>query len=155
MCPGGIGKAFGFMTVSATSTVTSRADADLSAARCTWIFGSLGTTKVPFWESGRLTAPAGVALPEGVTHPAKTGVIKVGAGTETELKALAGNIFSARLSRNRPLWDLTMVRGLQGNRTAMVARIHHALADGIAGVGMINVLMDPTPDVPRPVRKTR
>jgi len=73
-------------------------------------------------------------------------------GTESDLKAIASTIVSTNLDRQRPLWDLTLVRGMQGNRTGMVARIHHCLADGIAGVGIMNVLMDASavpPPVPR------
>jgi diacylglycerol O-acyltransferase / wax synthase len=68
-------------------------------------------------------------------------------GTEAELKALAGKILGTVMNRKRPLWDITLVHGLQGNRSAMVLRIHHCLADGIAGVGlMMNVLLDPSPE---------
>jgi diacylglycerol O-acyltransferase len=69
-------------------------------------------------------------------------------GTEADLKALASQILSTHLDRERPLWDLTLVRGLDGNRTGMIARIHHCLADGLAGVGIINVLMSITPGQP-------
>ncbi len=75
-------------------------------------------------------------------------------GTETELKALAGSIFSVCLDRRRPMWDITIVRGLNGDRSAMIARLHHSLADGIAGIGMMNVLMDPTP-IARISRRSR
>ena len=76
-------------------------------------------------------------------------------GTETELKAVSGKILSAMMDRQRPLWDCTLMPGLKGNRTAIMVRIHHCLADGIAGVGLMNVLMDPNPE-PRPVpRKKR
>jgi len=75
-------------------------------------------------------------------------------GTEAQLKAIASQIVSTHLDRQHPLWDITLVRGLEGNRTGMVARIHHCLADGIAGVGIMNVLMDPSPVVhPIPRRK--
>lgn len=66
-------------------------------------------------------------------------------GTEAELKQLAGKMLSMPLDRRRPLWDFTLVHGVKGDRTAVVARIHHCAADGIAGIGMMNVLMDPTP----------
>lgn len=66
-------------------------------------------------------------------------------GTDADLKDLAGQLVSARMNREHPLWDFTLVRGLRGNRTAIVARIHHCLADGIAGVGIMNVLMDSSP----------
>ncbi len=77
-------------------------------------------------------------------------------GTEAELKQFAGKILSVPLDRRHPLWDFTIVHGLKGDRTAVVARIHHCAADGIAGIGMMNVLMDPTP-VPfvRPAKKRK
>ena len=77
-------------------------------------------------------------------------------GSDADLKALAGEIFGKVMDRQHPLWDLTLVRGLKGDRTAIIARMHHCLADGIAGVGVLNALMDATPEVPRlPKRKTR
>ncbi len=77
-------------------------------------------------------------------------------GSEAELKALAGKTLGKVMDRQRPLWDLTLVRNLKGNRTGLIARMHHCLADGIAGVGIMSALMDtcPTP-VPAPKRKTR
>jgi diacylglycerol O-acyltransferase len=69
-------------------------------------------------------------------------------GTEAELKSRAAEILSTTLNRERPLWDFTLLRGLKGNRTGAVVRLHHSLADGISGVGLINVLMDPSPNVP-------
>jgi diacylglycerol O-acyltransferase / wax synthase len=65
-------------------------------------------------------------------------------GTDAEFKAVAGKILSKTMDRQRPLWDLTLVRGLKGNRTGVISRVHHCLADGIAGVGIMSVLMDPS-----------
>ena len=77
-------------------------------------------------------------------------------GTESELKALAGRILSKAMDRQHPLWDLTLVHGLKGKRTALIARLHHCLADGIAGVGIMKVLLDASPIAPRlPRRKLR
>jgi diacylglycerol O-acyltransferase / wax synthase len=77
-------------------------------------------------------------------------------GTDAELKALAGRLFGKVMDRQRPLWDLTLVHGLKGNQAALIARMHHCLADGIAGVGLMSVLMDTTPDIkPLPKRKIR
>lgn len=67
-------------------------------------------------------------------------------GTLAELKATVGRIFSQVMDRKRPLWDIILIRGLSGNRTAVVSRAHHCLADGIAGVGLMNVIMDPKPN---------
>jgi len=60
---------------------------------------------------------------------------------------------SERLDRSRPLWQLTVVEGLADGRSALVAKMHHALVDGIAAVDVSTVLLDPTPealDLPPP-----
>src|SRR6516164_769563 len=69
-------------------------------------------------------------------------------GTDIELRALAGKLFSQVMDRRHPLWDITVVRGLKADRTALILRLHHCLADGIAGVGIMNVLLDSSPDAP-------
>ena len=74
-------------------------------------------------------------------------------GTDTELKALAGKLFSTVMDRRHPLWDITIVHGLKGNRTGLILRLHHCLADGIAGVGIMSTLLDSSPEVPRLPRK--
>jgi diacylglycerol O-acyltransferase len=74
-------------------------------------------------------------------------------GTETELKALAGKLLSKVMDRQHPLWDLTLFHGLRGDRTAVLLRLHHCLADGIAGVGIMKVLLDQSPIAPRLPRK--
>jgi diacylglycerol O-acyltransferase / wax synthase len=71
--------------------------------------------------------------------------VRLQRGTDADLKAAAARILSVMMDRRHPLWDITLMQGLKGNRTAIVVRIHHCLADGIAGVGMMNVLMDPEP----------
>jgi len=73
-------------------------------------------------------------------------------GTDAEVKAVSAKILSTTLDRDRPLWDLTLLRGVKGGSTALVTRLHHCLADGIAGVGLMNVLMD-TSSVVRRSRK--
>lgn len=77
-------------------------------------------------------------------------------GTDAEFKKVAGKILSPMLDRQHPLWDFTLVRGLKGNRTGVVTRMHHCLADGLAGVELLNVLMDSSPEVhPLPKKKPR
>jgi diacylglycerol O-acyltransferase / wax synthase len=77
-------------------------------------------------------------------------------GSNAELKTLAGKILSTVMDRQHPLWDLTLVHGLKSNRSGLIFRMHHCLADGIAGVGIMNVLMDASPVAPRlPRRKLR
>jgi len=66
-------------------------------------------------------------------------------GSIAELKALAGKLLGKVMDRQRPLWDLTLVRNLKGNQTGLIARMHHCLADGIAGVEIMSALMDASP----------
>jgi diacylglycerol O-acyltransferase len=74
-------------------------------------------------------------------------------GTDTELKAVAARLFGSVMDRRHPLWDMTVVRGLKGNRTGIILRLHHCLADGIAGVGIINMLLDASAEAPRLPKK--
>ena len=69
-------------------------------------------------------------------------------GTDDQFRTVAEQIFSEPLPRNRPLWDVTVIYGLQGKRTGMVFRVHHCMVDGIAGVGLMFVLLDAVPDPP-------
>jgi diacylglycerol O-acyltransferase / wax synthase len=67
-------------------------------------------------------------------------------GGRAELEELVGDLMSDRLDRSRPLWQVHVVEGLAGGRTALVARMHHALVDGIAAVDVSTVVLDPTPE---------
>lgn len=73
-------------------------------------------------------------------------------GDEAQLKAGAARIVEPLLSRERPLWELHLVHGLAGGRTAVVSKIHHAMVDGVSGVELLDVLFDLTPDG-QPTRK--
>lgn len=82
-------------------------------------------------------------------------------GTDTELKALTGKIVSTVLDRQHPLWDMTLVHGLKGDgskgkRTGFILRLHHCMADGIAGVGIMSKVFDASPVAPPlPKKKIR
>ena len=71
-------------------------------------------------------------------------------GDEAALKRLAGRLFSQRLDRSKPLWEIWLVERMAGRRFALIAKTHHALVDGISGVDITTVLFDlaPEPAVP-------
>jgi WS/DGAT/MGAT family acyltransferase len=71
-------------------------------------------------------------------------------GSEEQLKDLAGRVFSQQLDRDKPLWEIWMVEGLEDDRFAILSKTHHALVDGISGVDIISVLFDTTPDPAAP-----
>ncbi len=75
--------------------------------------------------------------------------VRLKRGTQAELNRVAGKVLSTVMDRAHPLWDITLVHGLKGDRMGMVIRAHHCLADGIAGVALMNVLLDPSPGVQR------
>jgi diacylglycerol O-acyltransferase / wax synthase len=71
---------------------------------------------------------------------------------DAALKRLAGRLFSQRLDRSKPLWEIWLVQSMSGGRFALVAKTHHALVDGISGVDITTVLFDtarePAPTAP-------
>jgi diacylglycerol O-acyltransferase / wax synthase len=66
-------------------------------------------------------------------------------GGEAELEALAGRLLSQVMDRSRPLWDVHVVDGLKDARGALIWRVHHALADGVSGAGLLSTVLDSTP----------
>ncbi|MEB2285057.1 MAG: hypothetical protein B6D46_09965 [Polyangiaceae bacterium UTPRO1] len=66
-------------------------------------------------------------------------------GDERQLKRLAARIVSQQLDRDKPLWEIWVVEGLEGGRFALVAKAHHCMVDGISGVDLLAVLLTPAP----------
>jgi diacylglycerol O-acyltransferase / wax synthase len=71
-------------------------------------------------------------------------------GSEDQLRALAGRVFAQQLDRDKPLWEMWLVDGLEGDRFAMLSKTHHALVDGISGVDIMSVLLDTSPEPAAP-----
>jgi diacylglycerol O-acyltransferase len=71
-------------------------------------------------------------------------------GGEDQLRILAGRVFSQRLDRDKPLWELWLAEGLEGGRFAILGKTHHALVDGVSGADLMSVLFETTaePAVP-------
>jgi WS/DGAT/MGAT family acyltransferase len=63
-------------------------------------------------------------------------------GSIEELRLLTGRIFSQRLDRSKPLWEMWLVQGLSDNRFALITKTHHAMVDGVSGVDLATVLFD-------------
>src|SRR5215208_6676274 len=63
-------------------------------------------------------------------------------GSEEQLRTLAARIFSQRLDRTKPVWEMWLVDGVQGGRFGIVAKTHHCLVDGVSGVDITTVLFD-------------
>ncbi len=80
-------------------------------------------------------------------------------GVEGQLMGLAARIFSQRLDRSKPLWELWMIEGVEpaepggARRFALISKTHHALIDGVSGIDLATVLFDMSPvppEIPHP-----
>ncbi|MEA2123610.1 MAG: diacylglycerol O-acyltransferase / wax synthase [Solirubrobacteraceae bacterium] len=58
------------------------------------------------------------------------------------LLTLAARVFSQRLDRSKPLWELYLVEGLDDGGFALISKTHHALVDGVSGADLATVLFD-------------
>jgi diacylglycerol O-acyltransferase len=65
-------------------------------------------------------------------------------GGRRELDRLIGEIASTPLDRTRPLWEFHFAEGMAENRFALIGKVHHALADGVASANLLARLMDLT-----------
>jgi diacylglycerol O-acyltransferase / wax synthase len=65
-------------------------------------------------------------------------------GDEAELLRTCAELNASRLDRARPLWQVWLLTGLAPGRTAVLIRLHHAVADGVAAVSMLGALFDDT-----------
>jgi diacylglycerol O-acyltransferase len=67
-------------------------------------------------------------------------------GDERQLKRLSARIMSQQLDRARPLWEMWVVEGLEGgDRFAIIAKVHHAMVDGVSSVDLLTVMLSPEP----------
>ena len=66
-------------------------------------------------------------------------------GDERMLKRLVGRLFSQRLDRSRPLWEFWVVEGVENDTFALVVKAHHSMVDGVAGVALLEALLQIAP----------
>ncbi|MGA9725272.1 MAG: wax ester/triacylglycerol synthase family O-acyltransferase [Candidatus Binatus sp.] len=62
-------------------------------------------------------------------------------------------VYQTPLDRKRALWELHTFHNLDGNRTALMWKVHHCLVDGVSGVELLKVMYDfraEPDDIPQP-----
>ena len=95
----------------------------------------------PLWITDRKIDPARHVFRAAVPAP----------GDMRQLEQLVGQIVSVPLDRSVPLWELHVCEGLEGGRVAVIAKLHHALADGAAANNLLaNATGSRPPDGPTP-----
>ena len=73
-------------------------------------------------------------------------------GDDDQLARLAGELWAPPLSRTKPLWELFLIEDLPGDRTALLAKVHHCMIDGVSGIELFMAALDisPEPSPPQP-----
>ena len=101
---------------------------------------SVGGISWPHWEADERFEVAGHVRHAALPAP----------GGARELRDWLADFYSHRLDRDRPLWEMTLLEGLEGGRWALATKVHHCLVDGVSGASITALLLDPEPDPPRP-----
>jgi diacylglycerol O-acyltransferase len=65
-------------------------------------------------------------------------------GSEAQLRQMASRVFSQHLDRDKPLWELWAVEGLEGGRWALLSKVHHCMVDGVAATDLMSVMFSDT-----------
>ena len=66
-------------------------------------------------------------------------------GGRRELDEVIGEIASTPLDRSHPLWEMYVAEGLAGGRVAVIHKVHHVLADGVASANQMRWAIQPAP----------
>jgi WS/DGAT/MGAT family acyltransferase len=67
-------------------------------------------------------------------------------GDDAALRDYVARVFARPLDLDKPLWEMTIVEGLTGDRVAVVSKVHHAMVDGISTIDIGTLLLDVTPE---------
>jgi hypothetical protein len=69
---------------------------------------------------------------------------------EQQLLSAVEELRRLPLDRARPLWRMWFLPGLPGGQVGLFMRLHHAVADGVAGVALLGASLDPDADAEPP-----
>ena len=74
-------------------------------------------------------------------------------GDDEALRRLTDKLFEGPLDRDKPLWEIYVINGMSGNRSGLMSKVHHCMVDGIAGVGLLYIILDTLPDPPPSIKE--
>jgi WS/DGAT/MGAT family acyltransferase len=67
---------------------------------------------------------------------------------ESQLLLACEELRHRRLDPSRPLWEMWFLPGLPDGRVGLFMKLHHAIADGVAGIAALGAFVDLVPDPP-------
>ena len=67
-------------------------------------------------------------------------------GDDATLREYAARVYARPLDLTKPPWEVTIVEGLEGDRVAMISKVHHSMVDGISTVDIGALLLDAQPE---------
>ena len=97
----------------------------------------------PLWVTDRAVDPAHHVFAHEVPAP----------GGMAGLESLIGRVAGTPLDRTRPLWEMHVCQPFGDNRIAVITKMHHALADGVAANALLGNIVDGLGGDPRPARE--
>ena len=106
--------------------------------------------QVLYWPGFGLGWPLWVDAPS-VDIAEHVGVFPVAdPGDDEQLLCACETLRRRQLDRTRPLWEMWFLPGLPGGRVGLFMKMHHAIADGVAGVAALGAFLDLVPVSPEP-----
>ncbi|WP_326639461.1 wax ester/triacylglycerol synthase family O-acyltransferase [Streptosporangium sp. NBC_01755] len=99
-----------------------------------------------------------VSVPFGLDHPYWTEDSRIdldyhvreialpAPGSDEQLGEQVARLHARCLDRRRPLWEMYLIHGLAGDRTALYTKVHHAAVDGVTGADVLASLLDTSPE---------
>ncbi len=66
-------------------------------------------------------------------------------GTDEQLRELTTSLFPQPLDREKPLWEMFVINGLEHDRSAIVSKVHHCMVDGVSGIELLVATLDISP----------
>ncbi len=115
--------------------------------------------QAPIYLQKIVQAPLGIGNPTWVYDPdfyVENHVKQVEVappGDEAALRETVSHLVSGMLDRDKPLWEAYVINKLQGDRSALMFKVHHCMVDGLAAVELFTLLLDFTPEPGAPPKR--
>ena len=139
-------------TIVAVTWLDALPDVDVLAARL-----ERATRLAPRFRQRPVASPASLSTPQWVDceFDLSMHLHRIGAPaprTPATVIEFARREAMTGFDPSRPLWSLTLIEGLEGDRAALVMKVHHSLTDGVGGLQLAMLVFESSPD-PAPVEE--